>query len=367
MNFLFLRFLSQPLLAVGTFTFQNNRLGSYESLVDIIVNRDLTAAPVQIKEKFDAWCARDKKRFEPRHRVWGLMASRMEDEGSSVADAMRPFISTDEYLIIRAGEKQGDMGKAFGLIVRSIQTTEGMAGSVAKAMSEPVLGLASFLAMSFAYGLYMWKDFLSSIPLKFWPGWVLPCVYTQMWFAQHWYAVFGVVALVVAYYKTRDTWIGESRDWFDKLPPWSIYKGQQAAGLLSVVAGLIEAGETVGEAFADVQEGCDRYMKWQLQRIVDRLGTKEELSALRTGLFNTHILDQVEDASTGREFGPALAHAGGKALALVLKVVNRQAKATGLILNLLVGALFLYMTAVTVFGMQDATDAMFKSIGGSNM
>lgn len=363
-----LRFMSNPMLALGVWTFQNNRRLTYESLLGFLADRD-AGAKVRVQETFVTWAKRDRDRHETRHLVFSAMARRLSLGGASVAQAMRPFISTEEYLIISAGEVNGKLKKSLELIIRNLKASEGSLGTVLSALAQPALGAATLLILSYVFGKSFWPELMRAIPPKFWPSWALYCIDSQVWFAQHWYALLAVTGLIVGYYFSLDRWTGKTRDWIDRLPPWSIYKGKQAATFLGVMAALIESGRTVREAFVDVRSKSDPYMRWQISRILARYDTagKDSMLCLRTGLFNSYILDQVEDASTGREFGPGLAEAGSKALHLVFRIVNTQAQAAGLTLTALVGFFFLYITAVTTIGIQDATEALIKGVGGISM
>lgn len=361
-----LAFWRSPSLALGAFTFTNNRLATFESLLESLENR-VSASTVTLQQLFEKWAARDKKRMESRHLVFTAIASRLARGGSTFAKALRPFVSNDEFLIIASGETNGDLAKALRLVVRNIQATDSMADSIASALAQPAIGVASVLMMSFGFGKGLWPDFLRGIPERFWPAWTMPCIQSQMWFATYWYSLFALFALVGLYYLSRDRWTGKSRDWADKLPPWSIYKGRQAANLLGVMSALIQSGRTVREAFVLVQDMSAPYMQWHMARIIMRydVSGEDSLSSLKTGLFNALILDRIEDAAAGRDFGGTLSYVGDNALKVILRIVNRQAQASGLVLSALVGIAFFYIVSVSVFGIQDASETFIKTLSGA--
>lgn len=368
MSLISLKFWKKPGLALGTWTFQNNRLATYESLISMIDTKGLTTR-ARVQDIFEKWAMRDRARHETRHLVFSAIASRLARGGATIADAMRPFISDEEFLIFSAGEASGDFPKSLALVVRNIHANEGMMDDVTDALLQPAGGFATILFLSFWFGVSLWPEFLRNIHLKYWPEWTLPLIYFQIWFGKYWYSIVAALGLVVLYYRSRDRWTGRVRDWFDVLPPWSIHKGKQAASFLGVVSSLINSGRTVREAMVDIREKSSPYMRWHVGRIINRYDTsgKDGLVALRTGLFNVMILDRIEDASTGRDFGATLAYAGETSLKTVLRIVNKQAKMAGTVLLGIVGSLMIYLTLVTVFGVQDATDALIKAVGGSAM
>jgi type II secretory pathway component PulF len=256
------------------------------------------------------------------------------------------------------------------LVVRNIIATNSMKDKVFESLSMPVLGIITLLGLSYGYGRALWPDFMRTLPLKYWHGWAIPCIEFQTWFATYWYSLFALVLVVGAYYWSRDRWTGPSRDWADKLPPWSIHKGRKAASFLGITSALLQAGKPVRAAMVAIKELSDPYMRWQVSRMIAKYDVSGEnaLSSLRTGLFNPMILDRIEDASAGRDFAKALSHVGDNALTVVMRVVNKQATASSMLLMGVVGVAFFYFFAVTIIGIQDATDAYVKvNSGGVSM
>lgn len=359
-----LSFLHNPALAMGVMTFQNNRLDTYESLIEALENRDTSTNRIQ--KIFETWAARDKKRMESRHLVYTAVATRLARGGATVAQALKPFVSDDEFLIISSAQSNGDLPKALRLVVRNIIATNTMKDKAGEELRQPALGVLLLLGLSYGYGRGLWPDFIRAMPLKYWPAWTIPCIDFQSWFATYWYSVFVVVLLVAVYYWTRDRWTGRSRDWADKLPPWSIHKGRKAANFLGITSALLQSGKPVRQAMVEIRDLSEPYMRWQVTRMIAKYDVSGEnaISSLKTGLFNPLILDRIEDAQAGRDFSKALAHVGDGALTIVMRVVNKQATASAMLLMTLVGIGFFYFVAVTVIGIQEATDAFMKFNGG---
>lgn len=367
MSAIALSFWYNPALALGVMTFQNNRLDTYESLIDILDNRDTSTARVQ--KIFETWAERDKARMETRHLVYSAIAARLARGGLSFAEAIKPFVSNEEFLIINSAKANGNLLVALRLLVRNINANASMKDEAFKALQLPATGIFLLLALSIGFGRAMWPDFMRILPKKYWPEWAMPAINFQIWLGEHWYAI-GVVAVIVfLYYWSRDRWTGKTRDWADKLPPWSIYKGKQASSFLGVMSALIQAGKTVREGMSDVEKLASPYLKWQVGRMIARydIAGDKPLLALRTGLFTPMLVDRVEDSSASRDFAKALAHVGDAALMLVLRVVNNQARAAAGVLMFIVGLGFIYFYAVVIIGIQEANESYIKVLGGGSL
>lgn len=353
-----------PLMYAGALTFRNNRVGTYEALIDKLANKE--AGPVEtLPAIFSAWAKRDRERKEPRYLVYEYVQRKLAN-GETLANALRPFIGDDEFLVLMSGEVRGDLPQALALVIRNLDATSKMRESVAGAMAEPVLGLLSMLLLAVGVGLYMWPDFLRSIPWRFWPGWTHACIVVQMWLGKHWIWLTLLLLLAFWYMWSLRRWTGRWRMLFDRMPPWSIYRGQQASSLLGVLSALIASGRTVRESLVLIQGMSSPYMRWRIRQMISRYDAAgaDGMAAVRTGFFSLAIMDRLEDAATNRSFDQTLRHVGDNALRLIVKVVKRQADVANIAFLLFVGALFVYTAAVLVLGVQDATDAMVKSVGG---
>ncbi len=360
---------TSPLLWLGARAFRRHRIESYEALAESLGDRS-RSAPVTLRKTIQKWAERDRERGDTRAAVFAQIDRRLGLGGTSFAQALRPFIPDDEFLILSSGEVQGDTQTALELVIRNIQATTTMTESVRAAMAQPALGVASLLALSIFNGIMVWPTFLGAIPRKYWPGWALPCIDGQLWLTQHGYVLVLLLGVVGAYYATLKTWTGTSRDWADHLPPWSIYKARQASSLLGVMAALVTSGRTVRQSFELVRTLSTPYMHWHLSRMLSRYDAsgQDAMSAMRTGLFSRPVVDRIEDAAGNRTFEKTLAYVGDTSLKVIVRLVTQQASTANWIFMVLIGLGFIYMTAVSVVGAQEATDAYTKVIqGGSTM
>lgn len=347
-------------------SFRHNRLAMYETLAEALSEKT-SNSKVTLRVRFQKWAQRDKARNDLRAHVYAHVERRLGQGGAHLGEALRPFVPVDEHLILSTADRSGDLRQAVDLVIRNIVATKTMNDAVRGAMAQPMLGVASILAMSIWYGLSMWPEFMRSIPRRFWPTWALPCIDVQTWVAHHWWALLSLFVIAAAYYVTLNTWTGRIRSWVDRIPPWSIYRGRQASNLLCVLSALVACGVTVREALVLVQGYSTPYMKWHLARIINRYDSsgQDSLASLRTGLFSREILDRVEDAAANRTFDATLRHVGEVSLNMVVRIVNAQAAAANITFLIMVGIAFTYSATVAVVGVQEAVDAYMKSMGGN--
>lgn len=355
---------NSPAMWIGAMTFRSNRLDIYEQLLAKLdgVGR---AAVQSVPEIFGEWALREKKRGDLLAIVYDFIR-RKTSNGISLAESLRPFIDNDEYLILAGGEVRGDLVNSIRALLANVEARQNMFEAVVAAMWMPVLGLLSLVALSVGFGMFLWPEFTRAIPDQYWPAWTKPCINVQLWMGKNWMWMSIIFVLFWLYMATLDRWTGRSREFFDRLPPWSIHKGRLAANVLGAMAALVGAGLSVREAFVMIRDRASPYMRWHLNRIIRRYDSPgtEGVAALRTGLFSRRMMDRVEDAASGRSFDETLKDVGTRSLKLVVRTLKAQAVASSAVMFISVGVLFIYVTAVVVLGIQDATDLFTKSLSG---
>lgn len=351
------------MLTIGAMSFRSTRVELFESLIDKMDNTAASSVE-KLDQIFGQWAKRDRQRNDSRAPAMAYIHRQLE-QGKSLSEAIRRFVPVEEVLIIQSGEIRGNLTQSLELVVRNIKATKSMRSSVLAAMAQPAIGMGSLLVMGVVLGLVMWPDLIRAMPLKYWPSWSHLCIEFQMWLGKQWMWLSLLTVVVAGYYYTLPRWVGSSRTWFDSIPPWSIYRGQQASSLLSVMAALVESGRTVRESLVLMKDNASPYMAWQLSRIIRKLDAagEEGIKSLRTGFFSRQIMDRIEDAASNRTFGATLRYVGKNSLKLIVSAVQKQATIASTIFLLIVGAGFIYLTAVLVIGMQEATDALTSSAG----
>lgn len=325
-------------------------------------------------ETFKRWAARDAKRGKLIAYAYRGIQKRLEG-GKSLSEALAPFIPLEEMLTIQAGERgvvqKGDKPK-IALAIESARRQkvagDEMRKAVNGAMAEPITQLIVFFVTSMIYGAFIWPEMLTSFPIEFWPSWTTPIIHLQVWAAGNWTFLSGLIVLAGLYYWALPNWTGSLRKYLEMAPPFSIYRDRMASALLGVLGGLLHGGLTLEESLKRIEARSTPYLKWHVRRMIRLLNGKDPMRALGTGLFSQAVLDRIEDAASSRAFDETLTHMGREALSSIIDVVKRAAYAANVIIISLIAILFLYQTAVQVFGVQDAADNyMTRLAAGSSI
>lgn len=358
-------------LAIIKWQFRRRRDVVYEGL-ESSLNSQGTKRQELISETFRRWGDREAARGKWIAHAYRSISRRLEG-GKALSEALAPFIPVEEMLTIEAGEKgvtvEGKLKLSLAIESARMQKRAGddMKKAVNGAMAEPMTQLVIFIITSIVYGKMIWPAMLEQFPDHFWPSWCLPIVYFQLWTANNWIVIGALCGLVILYYWSLPNWSGKGRQFLDRFPPYSVYRDRMASALLGVLGGLLHGGLTLEEALRRVEPRSTPYLRSHVRRMIRLLPAsgKEPMKALSTGLFSLPVLDRIEDAASSREFDETLVHMGKEALGSIIETIRRAAVAAGLGIVSLVAVLFLYQTAVQVFGIQDTTDAYIASMNKS--
>lgn len=358
---------NSPVLWLGAVSFRANRLDIYEQLLAKLDPTGRTTVQ-SISEIFAEWAAREKKRGDALRYLYDFVRKKTE-KGTTLSGALRPFLDNDEFLILAAGEVEGNLRESLKRVLRNSEARQETVHATLVAMWMPATSFLTVLAMSIMLGIYLWPDFVRAVPAKYWPAWTRPGIAVQIWLGAHWPVAFVFVMLWGAYVATLTPWTGRTREWVDRFPPWSIHKARLGANVLTTLAALVAAGRTVREGFVMIRDHASPYLRWHMDRLIRRYDSPnvEGAAVLRTGLFSQRMMDRVEDAAVGRSFDETLRDVGDRSLKLVVRTVRAQATAASLGLLLIVGLLMVYMAVLIVFGIQDATDAFTRALQGSSL
>jgi len=311
-----------------------------------------------LAETFGAWAKRDRARNMSVATVYSAVEQRLR-KGASFSAALKGFVPREETMLIDAGEASGRLADAFRAALTSQSADDEMRGTMAGAMMQPAFNFFGLVVTSVVLGKMLWPDLMSTFATKYWPSWCLPLIESNIWLANNWPVMIVMLLFLPAYYLTLSRWTGRFRQFFDRIPPWSLYRDRNASSLLVILAGLIRSGLTVDVALDRVRQSSTPYMRWHLSLMLRRLQihANEPIKAFETGLFSQPILDRLNDALRTRSPDEALSHMGEKSLQAILKVVKRSAAFANGLCMLVIGLLFAYSIAVQVIGAQDASSA----------
>lgn len=331
------------------------RIGLYERLEAFLdAGIDIVAAMTSIRDRY----ARHKRwtggRGDARAKILDEWISTMA-RGNRFETAVKEWVPASEHMLISSGER--GVGLIHGLHEACVMS---MAAARTKAaiIAGTLYPVALFGMLIFQLVLFQTKMvpvYTKLKPVVAWPSSAQDLYYIS-YFVYHYLAfiLIGLVLLAFIITTTLGRWVGPIRNFFDKLPPWSIYRGYQASSFMIGLASMMKAGVAHYDALRMMHRSASAWMRAHLDRMMAamRLGGDNPGAAMDTGLLDQETAGDVQDYSRLGNFREAIYKLGSRALeAGVKQVEGRMAIIRNILLVCVVGVVgWIYMTTYLLNG-----------------
>lgn len=203
--------------------------------------------------------------------------SKKLQNGIPFSDALKGWAPDRERLMLSVGDVS-DLEMA---LLNLIRVTEGSAKMV-----RPIIGAVtypSFLFMMavliiYAIGAYMVPPMIDAAPDVVWTGLARDLVDVSYWIKDYWIIAFSALPIImVVIYSTIGIWTGPIRAFFDKLPPWSLYKVFTGISWLLALSALVKGGTPVSTALRALRRDSSRYLKERIDKTLIYINAGENL------------------------------------------------------------------------------------------
>ena len=347
--------LDSVIIYFGKREFSANRLELYEDLIASLSAKG-SAKTITIRDRFEIWYRRQMNEGNRGIAiVYKSIVNRLE-AGEDFAKALSPFIPKSELMIIESGVSSGRIVDSLKSASEQKRATDEINSLVIEAFSKPASTVLSVIATSLFCGYSLWPEILTTVKLSFFSSWTKPLIYFEMFLAQHWSVLFIPFFITCAIYFTMDKWIGQTREAFDKIAPWSIYRDIQSVILLGVIGSLLQNGVEFDAALKRVQKTSSPWLHWQISKIRERIVSSgdSQIKCLMTGFFSKKIINIVEDASQNRAFDQTLIYVATESMPFVIKKIGTIVKSVSAASLGLAMSLIMYQVAVQQIGINQA-------------
>lgn len=263
-------------------------------------------------------------RFKPDYRPRGdfraqIMSDWLEKmaQGMRPAQAMQDWIPTSEYTLISAGERGRGMAAGLREAATMSLANSRMKKTILANSVQPIVLLGAVVAMLMMFQMKMVPIFVTFKKPELWPS-SAHTLYSISYFVQHYllFVIAVLAALTWIFFVTLPRWKGPRRATIDAIPPWSVYRTQQASAFLLALSSLTAAGVTVYAAMQLLHRNGSPYFRWHLEKMMAMMsrGADNPGAAMNTGLLDKETAGEVEDYSQLGAFKEAIREIGSRNL-----------------------------------------------------
>lgn len=291
---------------------------------------------------------------------------RMVQNGRPLADGLEWWVPKAEQMIVMAGEQSGKLEHTLMAVVDVVRAGKRIKSVIVGGIAYPLAIFALIIVYVYLFGTRVIPQFTRMIDPTGWHGAAKSLYLLSLW-VQDWmaYALLAVLVAIVCVALSLSRWRGSVRIFFDRLPPYSIYRLMVGCGFLMAFSAMQSAGVTVEKSLLRLSAMARPWLRERLDGAL--LGVRSGLNcgeALRNAGYEFPSKEVIDDLCVYAEykgFADALKlladewmEEGVEAIALRMKVLNGFAVIT---LAVVIGWL-----VTGFFGIQQEIAALTRSV-----
>jgi len=190
--------------------------------------------------------------------------SRALSNGETFSNSVKGWAPDRECLMLSTGDVS-DLDESLENLILVTEGSSKMTGPLINAVAYPaVLSILAVLII-WGVGAYLVPPMASAAPGIRWTGVSRDLINLSDWVQENWLAAFLFLPIVFSViYVTLPYWKGHSRAFFDRYPPWSLYRIYTGVSWLLTFSALVKAGTPVSRALRALRANSSPYL---LQRI----------------------------------------------------------------------------------------------------
>lgn len=184
------------------------------------------------------------------------------ERGMTFSEATRGWVPPEETLLVTSGNISS-LVVALENVGRVVDGTQRIKRAMRGALTYPLFLLALTFAIIIMVGVYLVPP-LAEIAGDdvVWRGGAASLIWLSDFANTYWVGiVFGFLILVGIMWASLPNWAGRMRAYFDKLPPWSVYKIQEGVSFLMSLSAMVAAGMTIPDALRMLADNANRYLR----------------------------------------------------------------------------------------------------------
>lgn len=184
------------------------------------------------------------------------------ERGMTFSEATRGWVPPDETLLVSSGNLS-DLAVALENVGRVVDGTNRIRRAMTSAIAYPMFLLALTFGIIIMVGIYLVPPLAEVAGNNIvWRGMARSLVVLSDFSIKYWYLFLVIFASLIAIiWVSLANWSGRLRVFFDKLPPWNVYKIQVSVGWLMSLAAIVKAGGTIPDALRLLADNANKYLR----------------------------------------------------------------------------------------------------------
>lgn len=277
-------------------------------------------------------------------------------EGRRFSEAINGWVSTEEIMIISAGEQSGKIEQALHSCCRFMEAKKEISGAVIGGLMYPAVLVMMAIGVLIMFSYKIIPAFTDVAPNAQWTGQAAMMVDLAGW-TKDWiiHVIASMVLAVGWFFWSLPRMDGRLRIALDRYAPYSIYRIMQGSSWLISFSALIEAGTRMEEALEQIARHGSPWMKNRMQAILRNMRQGyllgDALARTRNGFPDVEIIDDLGVYASLSGFDAALAMLGKEWIEESVKVIKERMKVVFAAAIVFMGTIIAFMVS-GLFAMQ---------------
>jgi type II secretory pathway component PulF len=258
------------------------RLGAYRKLIRFLKNGVPMTQALDIMYNH---ASHDGKKPKAIQAVVFDAWRRNARNGMGFGRAITGWVPDKDRLVIEAGEQAGKLDVAIGNAVYIFEGSKKIKGAIVGGLAYPIFLVLIAVGFMVMFGVQVIPAFEEVMPRSKWEGVGLQMAAMSdiVRFYLHYVAMaVAAVSFLVGWSMSR--WTGKVRVFFDKVPPWSVYRLSVGAGFMLSLASMVKAGIAIPQALKIMMRDAS---PWYYERLSKTLGFVNNGMNIGDALYKT--------------------------------------------------------------------------------
>jgi type II secretory pathway component PulF len=298
------------------------RIGIYKRL------KSFTEEEFPVYDSLVKFKLRYDKKKDFRGKIITIWLENMK-HGQSFTDSIKGWVPESELNLIAAGEEGAGIEKGLGEAIKFAESAQKIKNTIIGGGTYPAVLLIVVLGFVAMFSIKLAPTYLAILPVERWPDLGRNFYGVSKALVDYWYILLGIfIGSSILIGMTISTWVGNTRDFFDKLPPWSVYKVYQASAFLISLASMMQSGTPLNDALKRIKNTTSPWVGQYMDEMIKNLrrGGKNFGQHLDVGLLDEETAGDVIDYSELGKFEEAIYSIGEASLEeSVRKIESRMA------------------------------------------
>jgi type II secretory pathway component PulF len=280
-------------------------------------------------------------------------------QGKHFAEGMKGWFPPHIIELVRAGEEGGTLAQTLTAAANSLKQRNSISNTLLNSLLYPIIVICMGLAVTVYINHSVFKSFALIRPMDVWPQDAKNLVALAT-FVQYWWWIVIIVIAVAIWLTSRFVrdYIGNYREYFDRIPIISLYRKLAAARLMETLGLLLANGVIFKNALRILQYNANPYLASHLLAMEYRLsGGRENLAeVMDTGLIDKPVIQRLQVVALSRGFEHALVRQGQLSNEQAMDSVRLTGRVAGGVL-LVVAALLAAYIVMSVYAVASTVTA----------